>query len=80
MNDLYNFLKSIPFKNVLAIPLLSGLIYLMVYVPTLHDSIIVLLTLIVKYYYDTSTGATQKDATIAAALGNAQQTPAVPVK
>lgn len=73
------FLLDIPFKNILAIPLIGGLLYVMVTVPALHDSCVVLLTLVVKYFYDTSSQSAVKDATISNALTAAQQTPAVPV-
>lgn len=48
--------------------------------PALHDSCIVLLTLVVKYYYDTSMASSKKDETISSALDKAQQTPAIPVQ
>lgn len=73
------YLFDIPFKNILAIPLIGGLLYVMVTVPALHDSCVVLLTLVVKYFYDTSSQSAVKDATISNALTAAQQTPAVPV-
>ena len=69
----------IPFKNILAIPLIGGLMYTMITVPQLHDSCVVLLTLVVKYFYDTSNQSAIKDATISNALTAAQNTPAVPV-
>lgn len=73
-----NFIQGFQFKNVLAPPLIAGLIYVMVTVPSLHDSCVVLLTLIVKYFYDTSNQSAKKDETISNALTAAQQTPAVP--
>jgi hypothetical protein len=73
------YLFDIPFKNILAIPLIGGLLYVMVTVPALHDSCVVLLTLVVKYFYDTSSQSAVKDQTISAALTAAQNTPAVPV-
>lgn len=79
MNSLLNFLQCFPFKNALALPLIVGLLYVMATVPQLHDSCVVLLTLVVKYFYDTSSQSAKKDATIATALTAAQNTPAVPV-
>lgn len=79
MKNFFDFLKCLPFKNVLALPLIGGLMYVMISVPSLHDSCIVLLTLVVKYFYDSSTGSAAKDATISKALDQAQNTPAIPV-
>lgn len=73
------YLLDIPFKNILALPLIGGLLYVMVTVPALHDSCVVLLTLVVKYFYDTSSQSAVKDATISNALIAAQNTPAIPV-
>lgn len=72
-------ITQVPFKNVLAIPLIGALIYTMIMVPNLHDSCVVLLTLVVKYFYDTSSQSAVKDATISNALTAAQNTPAIPV-
>ena len=78
MKTLFDFLQKFPFKNFLAIPLIYGLFYLMANIPSLHDSCVVLLTLAVKYYYDSSTSSTTKDSTIAKALDTAQQLPGNP--
>ncbi len=77
MKLVLDYIRVFPFKNFLAIPLIAGLLYLMVHVPSLHDSTVVLLTLIVKYYYDSTTNSSAKDATISRALDQAQQLPAV---
>lgn len=80
MKSFFDYLKSFPFKNLLAVFLIYELISLLQSTPNLHDSCIVLLTLVVKYFYDTSTASSAKDTTIAKALDNAQNTPAVPVE
>lgn len=59
-------------------PLIGGLLYVMVTVPAMHDSCIVLITLVVKYYFDTSNQSAKKDETISNALTAAQNTPATP--
>lgn len=79
MKSLFDYLKCFPFKNVLAVFLIYELIALLTGTPALHDSCIVLLTLVVKYYFDTSTASSAKDTTIAKALDNAQNTPAIPI-
>lgn len=73
-----DFVKHFAFKNVLAVPLIAGLLWLMANVSTLHDSCVVLLTLIVKYYYDSSTASLAKDQTISKALDTAQKLPGDP--
>lgn len=78
MKSFFDYVKSFSFRNFLAIPLLYGLLWLMANVPSLHDSCVVLLTLIVKYFYDTSTQSAKKDETISQALTAAQNTPATP--
>lgn len=78
MKNLFDYIEKFPFKNLLAIPLISGLLWLMANVPSLHDSCVVLLTLIVKYYYDTNAQSAVKDATISNALTVAQNTPGTP--
>jgi hypothetical protein len=77
--NLFTFAQQFAFKNILAMPLIGGLIYVMVTVPQLHDSCVVLLTLVVKYYYDNSAQSAKKDETIATALTVAQNTPGVPI-
>lgn len=77
MKPLFDYIQKFTFKNFLAIPLIVGLLWLMANVPSLHDSCVVLLTLVVKYYYDSSNSSTVKDATISQALNMAQQLPAV---
>ncbi|MDB5288593.1 MAG: hypothetical protein JWR05_3542 [Mucilaginibacter sp.] len=79
MKPLFDYLKYFQFKNLLAVFLIYYLVELLKNTPALHDSCIVLLTLVVKYYYDASTGSTKKDETISKALDNAQQTPGIPV-
>lgn len=79
MRSFFEYIKCFPFKNLLSVFLIYELIMLLKGTPSLHDSCIVLLTLVVKYYFDTSTGSTKKDETISKALDNAQQTPAIPV-
>lgn len=78
MKALFDYIRCFAFKNFLALPLISGLLYLMATVPALHDSCLVLLTLVVKYYYDTSTASAKKDETISQALTAAQNTPSTP--
>ncbi len=80
MKEFFDYVKCFPFKNFLALPLITGLLYVMITVPALHDSCIVLLTLVVKYFYDNSNSSSKKDETISAALDKAQNTPGVPVK
>lgn len=79
MKNFFDYIKCFAFKNLLAMPLIGGLLYVIITVPAMHDSCIVLLTLVVKYYFDSSTGSAAKDATISQALTMAQQTPAIPV-
>lgn len=78
MKNFFDYIQKFAFKNFLAIPLISGLLWLMANVPSLHDSCVVLLTLVVKYYYDTNTSSSKKDETISNALDKAQQLPAIP--
>lgn len=77
MKYFFDYIKSFAFKNLLAIPLIAGLLWLMANVPSLHDSCVVLLTLVVKYYFDTSNASSKKDETISNALTMAQQLPAI---
>ncbi len=77
MKALFDYIQKFPFKNFLALPLIYGLFWVMANYPALHDSCIVLLTLVVKYYYDTSTASSKKDETISRALDQAQQLPAI---
>ncbi|MDB5032247.1 hypothetical protein [Mucilaginibacter sp.] len=79
MKQFFDYLKGFPFKNLLAVFLLWELINLLKTTPQLHDSCIVLLTLVVKYFYDTSNSSSKKDETISAALDKAQMTPAAPI-
>lgn len=78
MKSLFDYIKSFPFKNVLAMPLIWYLLHIMEMEPSLHDSCIVLLTLVVKYFYDSSNSSAAKDATISKALTVAQNTPGTP--
>lgn len=78
MRSVLDYIRCFAFKNLLAMPLIAGLLYLMAIYPNLHDSCLVLLTLVVKYYYDTSTSSNKKDEVISNALTAAQQTPAIP--
>lgn len=80
MKEILDYIKCFQFKNFLAAPLIYGLIYLAINVPSLHDSCIVLVTLIVKYFYDNSNSSSKKDETISNALDKAQNTPGVPIK
>lgn len=73
-----DFIKHFAFKNLLATPLIIGLLWLMANVPAIHDSCVVLLTLVVKYYYDSSNSNAAKDATISKALDAAQKLPGDP--
>lgn len=79
MKTFFDYVQKFQFKNLLSLPLIAGLIWLMYTTPALHDSCIVLLTLVVKYYFDSSNQSAKKDETISNALTMAQQTPAVPV-
>lgn len=78
MKSFFDYIRCFPFKNILAMPLIGGLLYVMVTVPAMHDSCIVLVTLVVKYFYDTSNQSAKKDETISQALTAAQNTPATP--
>lgn len=80
MKAIFEYIKCFQFKNILAIFLLYQLFNLLASVPSLHDSCIVLLTLIVKYFYDTGVASSKKDETISKALDNAQMTPAAPLE
>lgn len=79
MKQVFDYLKCFPFKNAFAVFLIWKLFDILQFVPALHDSCIVLLTLIVKYFYDTSMASGKKDETISKALDNAQMTPATPL-
>lgn len=76
---MWDYLKCFAFKNFNAIVLEIGLLWVLINVPAMHDTCTVLLTLIVKYFFDTSISSANKDETISSALTAAQQTPAVPV-
>lgn len=80
MKSITDYVKSFPFKNVFAVFLVYELLELLKGTPSLHDSCIVLLTLVVKYFYDTSSASSKKDETISSALDKAQMTPSVPVE
>lgn len=77
MKQFFDYIKAFAFKNLFAIFITWQLLDLLRNSPELRDLIIVLLTLIVKHFYDSNTGSAAKDATISKALDQAQQLPAV---
>lgn len=77
MTSIFEYIKCFAFKNFFAFCLTGALLYLLKTEPQLRDIIIVILTLVVKYYFDTSNSANKKDDTISKALDQAQQLPAV---
>lgn len=79
MTAIIEYIKGFPFKNLLALPLIWYLFQIMGAQPSLHDSCVILLTLVVKYYYDTNAQSAKKDETISKALTAAQNTPSTPV-
>lgn len=79
MKQFFDYVRSFAFKNLNAVILEVMLTYVLVNVPALHDACVVLLTLIVKYFYDSSTASAKKDETISNALTMAQQLPGAPI-
>lgn len=80
MTAIFDYIKCFAFKNFFAFCLTGGLLYLLKTESGLRDIIIVLLTLVIKYYFDTSNSANKKDETISKALDQAQQLPPVNTK
>lgn len=78
MKSFFEYIQKFTFKNFFALFLTTGLLYMLDTQPGLRDIMIVLLTLVVKYYFDTSNSSAKKDETIQQALTAAQQSPAVP--
>ena len=77
MKSIFDYIKSFAFKNLFAIFLTWQLLDILRRSPELRDLIIVLLTLVVKHFFDSNTGSVAKDITISKALDNAHQLPAV---
>lgn len=76
MKSILDYLKNYPFKNFFALLLSWYLLKIMNEQPAMKDLLIVLLTLIVKHFFDSTTGSVAKDVTISKALDQAQQLPA----
>jgi len=76
MKAFFDYIKAFAFKNFFAFCLTGGLLYILLVSPQLRDLTIVLLTLVVKHYFDSNTGSMAKDITISKALDQAQQLPA----
>lgn len=77
MREFFKYIKEFPFKNLFALLLVYKLLAILESNPTLRDILIVLLTLIVKHYFDSNTGAEKRDATISKALGMTSSNPVV---
>jgi len=77
MKHFFDYIKGFAFKNLFAIFLAWQLLRLLEIKPDLRDIIVILLTLIVKHFYDSNTTSVKKDETISKALDQAQQLPAV---
>ena len=77
MKAFFDYIKGFAFKNVFALFLAWQLLRLLEIKPDLRDIIVILLTLIVKHFYDSNTTSAKKDETISKALDQAQQLPAV---
>lgn len=75
MKAFFDYIRLFAFKNFNAVVLELSLLYVLVTVPAMHDAVLVLLTLIVKYFYDSSNSSAKKDETISKALTAAQQLP-----
>lgn len=79
MKTILDYIYKFAFKNAFAVFLVYYLFKILLTVASLHDSCVVLLTLIVKFFFDTSNASAKKDETISNALTAAQQTPATPI-
>lgn len=74
MKLFFDYIKEFEFKNLFAILLTGGLIYLLATRNEIRSDCLILLTLIVKHFYDSNTSAVKRDATISKALESAQNT------
>ena len=68
MKEFFKYIKEYPFKNLFALYLVYKLLSILEQNTSLRDILIVLLTLIIKHYFDSNTGAEKRDATISRAL------------
>jgi len=64
MKHLLDYIKHFKFNNFLALMVVPILLYMLYTETTLRDLLIVLVTLIFRYYWDTSSSSSKKDETI----------------
>lgn len=64
MKTIFDYIHKFKFKNFLALVTLPALLYMLYTETTLRDLLIVLVTLLFRYYWDSSTGTEKKDDTI----------------
>lgn len=72
MKPFFEYIEKFSFKNIFALLLCYKMLDLLDEKSSLRDILIVLLTLIIKHYYDSNTGAVKRDETISKALDAAQ--------
>ena len=72
MKSLFDYIEKFQFKNLFALLLCYKMLSLLDEKSSLRDILIVLITLIIKQYFDSNTGAVKRDETINQALSQAQ--------
>lgn len=72
MKPFFDYIEKFHFKNLFALLLCYKMLDLLDAKSSLRDILIVLLTLIIKHYFDSNTGAVKRDETISKALDSAQ--------
>lgn len=79
MKHIFDYIQRFKFKDAFAVFLIWRMLDILSKDPTLRDLLIVLITLIVKHFYDSNVGSSKKDETISTLANNQQtnQTPTV---
>lgn len=72
MKTLFDYIKNFAFKNFFALLLVPYMLWMVKEDPTLKDLLIVLITLIIKHFFDSNTGSQKKDETISTLANNQQ--------
>jgi len=79
MKPLFDYIQHFKFNNMLAIIVLPSMLYLLKVEPTLRDLLIVLITLMFRYYWEKSQSETKKDETIASMAKSIPDAPVQPI-
>lgn len=77
MKPVLDYIKEFEFKNIFAFLLMYKMLDMLSKYPELRDLLIVLITLVVKHYYDSNTQSLAQNKTVSKALETAQAAPIV---